>query len=211
MYEKYWNTVWNTADIEEYRNYIAGYNQLQNDMVAVFRANGVYKVCDAACGFGANSLVLHSNGFQVYGFDIADASVKITTALLTEYGLHENRFKKASMMDTGYSDHEFDAVAARAVLDHLSCADLQKALCELKRITKENGLVYASFDPLEDDDAALAHEITEDGSFIYTDPSRAGLLFHFYSDDEIKRLFRKEKLLSFQTDPHGNRHIILQL
>lgn len=147
----------------------------------------------------------------MYGFDISQASVDITTSLLSEYGLKESRFKKADIMNTGYSSELFDAVTARAVLDHLNAEDFKKALSELQRITRKNGLIYASFDPLEDEDLILEHKTLADGSLLYTDASREGLLFHYYTDDELQDIFRDYSVLMFTKDNRGNRHIVFQV
>ena len=92
---EYWDTVWDKNDIEEYRKYIIGYENIQNVMTREFKKHGCHTVCDAACGFGANSLILQSNGFDVFGFDISENSVWITKELLAAYGIGGNRFKTA--------------------------------------------------------------------------------------------------------------------
>lgn len=207
---KYWDTVWNKEDIEQYRQYIEGYKDIKNVMVRIFQKYNCHIVCDAACGFGANSLILQSNGFDVWGFDISEDSVWITRELLAPYGIEKGQFKLASLTDTKYPDHFFDAVAVRAALDHLGVDEFRHALDELQRITKVNGLLYASFDPLEPDDLALEHSVLEDGSFLYTDESRNGLLFHYYSDEDIQEAFRHYEIIVMETDKRGNRHVIIR-
>lgn len=207
---KYWDTVWNKKDIEKYKQYIKGYENVKNSMVREFQKHNCHIVCDAACGFGANSLILQSNGFDVWGFDISESSVWITKELLAPYGIRKEQFKTVSLLNTEYPDHFFDAVAVRAAMDHLRVDEFNCALDELQRITKENGLLYISFDPLEPDDIELEHSVLEDGSFLYTDESRAGLLFHYYSDEEIHKVFQRYKILIMETDGRGNRHLVVK-
>lgn len=206
---KYWDTVWNKKDIEEYRQYILGYQNINNGMVREFQKHNCRIVCDAACGFGANSMTLLAHGFDIWGFDLSDDAVWITKELLDPYGIRKEQFKTASLFHTGYPDRFFDAVAVRAALDHLCVSEFRRALRELQRITKENGLLYASFDPLEPDDLELAHCVLKDGSFLYTDESRNGLLFHYYSDEEIQEAFRCYKILDWETDARGSRHLVI--
>ena len=208
---KYWDTVWHKEDIGNYKHYIKGYENVKNIMVHEFQKHNCHVVCDAACGFGANSLILQSNGFDVWGFDISESAVWITKELLTPYGVRKEQFKTASILNTEYPDNFFDAVAVRAALDHLCVNEFIRALDELKRITKENGLLYASFDSLESDDTELEHSVLEDGSFLYTDESRAGLLFHYYSDEDIQKGFRGYEILDMETDGRGNRHLVVKL
>ena len=206
----YWDTVWSKEDIEDYKKYIKGYENVKNMMVRQFQKHNCHVVCDAACGFGANSLILQSNGFDVWGFDISESAVWITKELLAPYGIRREQFKTASILNTGYPDGFFDAVAVRAALDHLSVNEFNRALDELKRITKEKGLLYVSFDPLEPDDTELEHRVLEDGSFLYTDESREGLLFHYYSDEDIQKAFQGYEILDMETDGRGNRHLTVK-
>lgn len=207
---KYWDTVWNKKDLEEYRRYVEGYKDVKNIMVLEFQKYGCRIVCDAACGFGANSMILQSNGFDVWGFDVSEDAVWITKELLAPYGIRKERFKKASLTDTLYPDGFFDAVAVRAALDHLCVDEFGKALEELRRITRKNGFLYASFDPLSPEDIELEHSVLGDGSFLYTDESRKGLLFHYYSDEDIQKAFQYYEILAMETDRRGNRHLIIR-
>lgn len=210
MSGRYWDTVWKKEDLEEYRRYVEGFKGVKNVMVREFQKRGCRVVCDAACGFGANSMILQSNGFEVWGFDVSEAAVWITTELLASCGIQRERFKTATLTHTEYPDGFFDAVAVRAALDHLSVDEFGNALEELQRITRAGGLLYASFDPLEPDDLELAHRVLEDGSFLYTDESRNGLLFHHYPDEEIRRAFQCHELLALETDGRGNRHLVIK-
>lgn len=210
MADHYWDTVWDKKEIGEYRRYIGGYQNVQNVMTREFQNHGCHMICDAACGFGANSMILQSNGFDVWGFDISEDAVWITKELLEPYGIRKEQFKTASLLHTEYPGQFFDAVAVRAALDHLCVEEFYLALDELRRITKQNGLLYVSFDPLEPDDLQLEHRVLEDGSFLYTDQSRNGLLFHYYSDPELQNAFRCYKILDWETDGRGNRHLIIK-
>lgn len=210
MGELYWNKIWDKKDIEVYRKYITGYAGLDNCMTRELMAHGCVDVCDGACGFGANAMTLLSKGFNVYGFDISENSVWLAAELLKDMGIKAEQFKVATFTDTGYGDDSFDAVTVRAALDHLSTADFALARKELQRILKPGGLLYASFDPLEKEDEGEAHIIMEDGSFLYTEGSREGLLFHYYTDGAIIQSFPDMEVIHFETDRRGNRHIILK-
>lgn len=41
MYNDYWNQVWNTDDLDEYRNYIEKYEHIQNDMIDILKKHRV--------------------------------------------------------------------------------------------------------------------------------------------------------------------------
>lgn len=206
----YWDEVWLKEDLELYRKYIAAYDGVENAMTRAFKANGCVKVCDAACGFGANSLVLLSNGFDVYGFDISSDSVWITAELLKSYGGTREHFKVASLLSTEYKNSEFDAVAVRAALDHLNSEEFIEAMKEIQRITKKGGLIYATFDPIEDEELEMEHTVLSDGSMLFSEEGRNGLLFHYYSDEDISAAFTNYNVLERGKDSRGSRYIIIR-
>ena len=209
--KEYWDKCWRNEDVGELKRYLARYRHRENEIVKLFRANGVKRVCDAACGFGAYSLLFASCGFEVEGFDISETSVEVTRSLLTEYGIDTSAYKEADILDTGYAAETFDAVTAHAVLDHLTYADAEKALHELYRITKENGLIFLSFDGMEEEDEAKQHVVLEDGSFRYVgNDSRCGLIFHYYTDEDITKLLCGRKREYEKITERGERLIVLR-
>jgi len=187
-YNTYWDRCWQEEVPEELYKYLAMYRDMNNKEIEIFKEHGVKRVCDAACGFGAYTLGLTSNGFEVHSFDISEAAVKITKDGLAKHGIESASVKVASILDTGYEAEFFDAVVAHAVIDHLTAEDAKKALNELLRITRQDGLVWISFDIPEEEDLEEKHIHHEDGTMEYTEGSRKGMLFHPYDWDEIEKL-----------------------
>jgi SAM-dependent methyltransferase len=188
--DKYWEEVWRNPDLSEYRGYINGHLKAKREFVKIFKKYNIRTVCDAACGFGAYSAMLSANGFQTAGFDVADSSVKLTRELLDQLQINSEDYIVSDITDINFSSGRFDAVVAHSVIDHLPAKAAKKARMELLRIIKDNGLLYLSFDGLEEDDINLSHQVLEDGSFLYTDESRKGLLFKFYEEQDTNTYFQ---------------------
>lgn len=204
----YWKSVWSGIEAKDYKKYInENYNY---EFIDIFKQNNISHICDAACGFGKYSVVCSNNNFEVSGFDISEESVSLTKAMLNEFNLEYVDFRVCSITDIKYEDECFDGVIAHAVIDHLITSDAITALNELVRITKKNGLIYLSFDGLEDEDMEICHEVLEDGSFKYIDNSRKGMIFKYYTDDEIYKLINGKELLYFNTTENGAREVILR-
>ena len=138
--DRYWEASWASEDPARLASFQDGWSRACGDIGALFRAHGVETICDGACGFGAYTLALAAQGFAVSAFDISPTAADITRQGLKRLGLTAE-VKTASLLDTGYPDASFDAAVAASVLDHLTAADAQRALAELRRIVKPGGLL----------------------------------------------------------------------
>lgn len=205
----FWDHEWKSQTIDEYQSYLAYHLRSKPWFLKTFQDRNVKDVCDSACGFGAYSAMLSNNGFQVSGFDISPVAVKITKQLLDRNKLKHNAYQVCDICKIDFEDERFDAVVAHAVIDHLSATSAKDALRELLRITRVGGLVYISFDPLEQDDLLEPHNVLSDGSFYYTNGSRSGLLFHYYQAEEIKLLVQDYCILEWRCSGRGERSILI--
>lgn len=204
----YWKKVWAGSEVENYKKYIDLNGKCQ--FIDIFKQNNLLRICDAACGFGKYSAILCKNNFDVSGFDISEEAVNLTKNMLNDMNLNYEEMCVCSIMDINYKDESFDGVVAHAVIDHFITKQASKVLEELFRITKVGGLIYLSFDGLEDDDIISVHETLEDGSFKYTNGSRKGMIFKYYNNDEIYKLFDGREILYFNTKINGEREVILR-
>jgi SAM-dependent methyltransferase len=203
---EYWDSVWAKPDINEYIGYVEGYATAKSGFLDLFVSQGVKTVCDAACGFGAYSVMLRKNGFMVKGFDISINSIELTREILQAFDCPPDEYKVCGITDIHYRDAVFDAAIAHAVIDHLPMPDAGIAIQELFRIIKPKGLLYLSFDGLSQEDIDNEHQVLDDGSFLYSD----GLLFHYYTDDDIRLLLHGKNIVYESTNERGDRELVLQ-
>jgi SAM-dependent methyltransferase len=206
----YWEKEWNSESLDAYQNYLLGHIHAKPWFLEEFHRRGVSSVCDAACGFGAYSAMLSANGFSVSGFDVSQTAVNLTTELLKQNNLPFETYRTCDICCIDFPDASFDAVVAHAVLDHLPTKGIPTAISELCRITKNNGLIYLSFDPLEPDDLEEPHEVMSDGSFLYVGGGRDGLLFHYYYEEEIQFLLQDRTILQWRENSSGERQLLIQ-
>lgn len=203
--ETFWDDCWKQENPEKLYTYLDGYFQFKDRMIDIFKEHHVKTICDAACGYGAYSLVFASNGFHVKSFDISPFAAEITRRGLEKSGITAD-VKAASIFSTGYEDEAFDGVVADSVLDHMTTADAQKALTELYRITRPGGLILVSFDTPEESDREMAHEVLADGSLLYADNTpRAGMIFHPYGREEIDLLLSGKSAIYEHTNRKGEQ------
>lgn len=209
-YQTYWESCWQEENSEKLQTYLKGWKNYHGREIELLREYQVNSVCDAACGFGAYTIAFASNGFAVSGFDISSASVEITRQGLAQCGFETVDIKMASILDTGYEDASFDAVNAHAVLDHLTVTDAKRAMEELFRIVRKDGLVMVSFDSAEEEDFLEEHIEIEPGTMQYVSGERAGMLFHPYAWKEIGSLLKKYEIIEKWTTRKGEQVVVVR-
>ena len=208
-YHSYWEKCWHEENTTELDRYLECYRVVKREEIDIFKEHQLTKVCDAACGFGGYTLALAVNGFEVYGFDISNTAVEITKNGLKKYGIASENVKVASILDTGYEDTFFDGVIAHAVIDHLKKLDAVKALNELVRITREEGLIWMTFDIAEEEDFEEEFITHEDGTMEYIKGNRDGMLFHPYDWFEIDELLKGHDIV-YRDKTKRERTVILK-
>ena len=210
-YSDFWDRSWKSEDEESLSNWLESWHHSTSPEIKLFKSYGVKTVCDAACGFGAHTIALASNGFDVSAFDVSPKAVELTIRGLRKYGFKGDKIKTSDILKTDYTDESFDAVTAYAVLDHLTQRDAQCALKELLRITKSGGLLLLSFDTAEAADYSYPHELHSDGSMLFKDGTPyAGMIFCPYDKIKIEALIKGKKVIFQETYQKGNQIVILQ-
>ena len=206
----YWESRWSQTTAESLKEVLQPYHQGKDEILDVLKAHRVRRICDAGCGFGAYSLLLASNGFDVEGFDLSESAVAVTKELLGNYKIDASSYRAASVLQTGYADEQFDAAIAYSVLDHMTVNDAAKGLRELSRIVRKDGLLVLAFDSLEEDDLELAHTVMPDGSLLYTQGKRTGMIFHPFTEQELSEMLDNKEVLYRRTSTKGERVLVVR-
>jgi ubiquinone/menaquinone biosynthesis C-methylase UbiE len=111
------------------------------------RKNG--RILDNGAGPGKYSIELAKLGHQVTLTDLTPRLVEIAEEKVTEHMIDQQaiecRVEDARDL-SAFSDHTFDASLMLGPMYHLQTEeDRDKAIAELFRVTKENGLVFVAF------------------------------------------------------------------
>lgn len=88
--------------------------------------------------------------------------------------------------------------------------DAAKGLRELSRIVRKDGLLVLAFDSLEEDDLELAHTVMPDGSLLYTQGKRTGMIFHPFTEQELSELLGNKEILYRRTNTKGERVLVVR-
>lgn len=103
--------------------------------------NKFKNLLDVGCGTGKYGLRLAQNfpESSITLSDILDESLLIPRRLAAEGGINNVQFKKDDILASAFSDDQFDVVFSDLVIQHLP--DYQKAIREMRRITKPGGRI----------------------------------------------------------------------
>ncbi|MFH1744775.1 MAG: class I SAM-dependent methyltransferase [bacterium] len=144
------------------------------------------KVGDMGCGFGRDCKFFVEKNFKVYGADISKNMIK-------EAKKYEPKAKYGIMniLELKYSDQYFDGVWCSAVLYHLKKSDIQKALSELRRILKDNGIIFLSFKE------GKGQRVIKDERY-----NKAKRLITYYTEGQVKKMLSQNnfKLIDFEIE-----------
>lgn len=93
------------------------------------------RILDAGCGSGEWVEYLKSYGYEVYGIELSEEGVKRAKDFDPKLNVVSGDIRK-----TNYDSKFFDSIISLGVLEHIE-EGLIDALCEMKRILKDNGII----------------------------------------------------------------------
>jgi ubiquinone/menaquinone biosynthesis C-methylase UbiE len=133
-------------------------------------------VLDVGCGAGRHLVPLVRNGFRAVGADLSEQAL----ALL------DPRYSRvvADVQRLPFSDRSFDAVTCYGVLQHLTLAGRVKAVGELFRVLRHQGLVFVEVAGRLDMRYGSGKRIAPDTFF------QGGIPHHYFSQSELHELFQ---------------------
>lgn len=194
--EEYWDFIWNQPDLPEKIKSAFSVKKFDKQKILdILKRENKKTICDAGCGFGMYDLYFAKYGFRVPGFDVSQKAVTAAQKILQENNFLFDSFVVSSITDIQFEDHRFDAVFSNSVLDHMMLCDAQKGIAELERITKEDGIIYLSFDILDEEDEHLPHEILPDGSYQYTQGNRSGMILYPHTEESVREFVKGREIL----------------
>lgn len=142
------------------------------------------KVLELGVGNGKTLIAIYrQKPKEVYAVDFSDKAIEICG----EKFAHDNiKFEKMDIRRLDFEDNSFDVVVCYYVLNNLLESERIKAVEEIHRVLKREGIVLF-------EDFAVGDFRFKSGSNMIADNTLIkanGLICHFFEDNEIKELFR---------------------
>ena len=160
------------------------------------RARRMRKVLDVGCGGGRHLLYMAEQGFEVYGTDCSAAGLTISRERLEKEGLKAT-LRRCDMTELPFPDEFFDAVLSVYVLHHNILENVEKAVGEIRRALKREGLFFANLSGKGDYKEGRGEKI-EPGTYICDSGIEAGMTHHFFMRQEVKTLLEGFEILSLK-------------
>ena len=121
-----WNSYWRTYELAV--DFFLSRETTTNNL----------QLLDFGCGPGDNSLRFSWVGFNVTGFDISENNIKTCKTLFEKYNIfNKSHFLVSAAETLPLKDDSFEVVVGIDILHHV---DIPKALLEVKRVLKKDGI-----------------------------------------------------------------------
>lgn len=175
-------------------------------MNLVFRQTQLYKFlnyCNESnleknildCGAGGNCppLALFSEfGYKTYGIELSDSQIKKAQLFSKEHKLELN-ISKGDMRKLTFEDESISFIYSYNTIFHMKKVDIAKAVSEIKRVLKPNGLCFINFLSIDDENYGSGEKIGE-GEFLQEEDGEK-VIHTYYDVEEAEKHFKDMKIL----------------
>lgn len=101
------------------------------------------EILDVACGGGRHSIELAKKGYAVSAFDLSSTGISILLQEIMKNNIESLEVTKADMFETyPYNNEAFHAVLAVQAIYHGTPDNMKKAISEIARVLKKNGVFF---------------------------------------------------------------------
>ncbi len=207
MAKKVWDEFFKKENnSKKFGKHIFDYSKPDKDivrLVSFLKKERVKKILDLGCGNGRNSNFLAAKNFNIVGIDNSKLAIKKAK--------HENRKVKylfADMKKLPFREDFFDAVISTQTIFHGLLKNIRKTIREIKKVTKSNGLVFITLQPMKGNKYRMGKKL-EKGTYISTDGDDKGEVHHFFAKAEILKEFQDFDFIDFHLERNLNYWYIL--
>lgn len=161
-----------------------------------FKTHVVTRVLDHGCGSGRHTVYLASQGFEVFGLDIAPTGLSTTIQKLATEGL-TGHVTLADMLQLPYEDEFFDAIISVRVIHHNRLAVIRETVEEMRRVLKPQGLVWVTVPVPKGHGSKHGREIEPD-TWVPSGGIEKGLPHHLFTEARLRDLFQQFSILELR-------------
>jgi ubiquinone/menaquinone biosynthesis C-methylase UbiE len=208
IWEKFWERFFKeNKDKICFGKVIFDYSKPDRDivqLVKLFKKEKVKNILDIGCGEGRNCRYLAQKGFNVTGIDISKLAIKIARKKAKQSNL-KIKYIVGDMkkLPSIFPENYFDAVISTQTIFHGTIKDIRKTIEGIRKVTKNGGLVFVTLQPVRGNEYRMGKKI-EKGTYISYAGEDKGEIHHFFTKEEIKKEFKKFKILKIFLNKNSN-------
>jgi cyclopropane fatty-acyl-phospholipid synthase-like methyltransferase len=203
--KEFWDKRFSDIDFD-YKSNI-GNNILS--IVNLLMKFNVSNVLDLGCGVGRISIAMARAGFFVHAVDISAEAIEIVRKWADEQSLPIET-ECSPTFEFCLPKESIDAVVCHSVLDHMPLEEAKQTMTNVEMFLRQSGVMFITFDGLEEDEDENQYEKLSDGSRKYISGFYEGMLWRFYTNDEIKKLCENFDIMEFKVLENGKREVWLR-
>jgi SAM-dependent methyltransferase len=198
---EFWDRAWN--GVKQPYTQMPDLPYIQEIPKRLAAAN-VKRVLDLGCGSGWLTIYLGREHFECVGVDLAQHAIELGRQWAEQESLPV-KFDVADITQLDFPDGSFDAVVANSIFEHLTYELADSTLQRLRKLLRADGLFFGCFDKVGGGPGEY-YEL-EDGTHVYTDKGRKGMLLRYFDDDELRGLMKDWTIDSLESIESGSRII----
>lgn len=190
-------------------------------IVKQFKAHHVNKVLDLGSGTGRHVIYLAKHGFDVSGIDIAQKGIEITKDWLKKEKLKAHLTTGSFYQRLPYQDNFFDAVISTSAIHHAKIGEVRKAIQEIERILKPNGLIFIvvrkrkfrnwtkSKIVEKYGEQKTNYKVIAERTYIPIEGGEKGLAHYLFNRKLLKKEFKNFKIIDIWVDTDKRHYCLL--
>ncbi|MBS1993067.1 MAG: class I SAM-dependent methyltransferase [Cyanobacteria bacterium SZAS LIN-3] len=199
---EFWERAWNMVKVP--------YTQLPSlsyipRIPEVLQTKNVKRVLDLGCGSGWLSVYLARQGFEVVGIDVSAQAISLAETWALQEDL-KIAFSVGDIADLPYEAGSFDAIVANSIFEHFPLESARAMANRVHEILTDDGIFIGCFD--EVGGGPGEYFSLEDGTHVYTDKARKGMLLRRYSAEELASLFGHFKTMTSEPVDAGSTFLV---
>jgi SAM-dependent methyltransferase len=171
------------------------------------KVNGRVRLLDVGCGSGRHLIHMAQAGLETYGLDNSSAALRLASDWLVEQTQTIRLVRSDARLPLPFRSDCFDALISTQVIHHALLATVQATALEIARVVRPEGMILISV-PLGPDASNDDYVEIESHTFLPLSGSEKGLPHHFFTPDELPRLFAAFDTLDVSV--RGNAVIVYQ-
>lgn len=178
----------------------------------IFHEHEVKRILDLGCGTGRHLVYFSQAGFEISGIDSSETALDLARKWLKEEGFDADVHLGRMEDPLPYSDDFFDAIISIQVIHHNMIDDIVATIREIERVLTIGGYIFVTVaklgpKPKKSEDGWNFHQV-EDGTFIPQSGPESGIPHHYFTEEELHKVFINFQILEMYVDDTNHRCVL---